>query len=226
MAEGRTLWDRLTGANKPVLNEQKHWNPFKVRIGCTLHIDMLDYREAFYTVGSLEILDRGLGRALMADYRLVGKLASKPESLILRTVPREGKGGSSKLDFRIIALNLFFECGWDDEARPGIMEGVNDKDGEFAINAGSPDERKYWRMHGLKGPEKATVKILEDDNGNGVVEDSEIKTRRIEQWAFSRTTIDEANQEVDEYLYVEKDTNTGWLQILIGREIPPERIIV
>ena len=229
MAEqGRTLWDRLTGANKPVANEDKYHNPFKARVGNTFHLDILDHRKLFYTLKSFEVIDRGTG-VLMTDYRLEAKPfgESEAKTLLLRTVPREGKTGASKIDFRIVALQPFFECGHDDtESYSGIMEGVNDRAGEFVINAGTTDERRFWRLQSLKSSEHATVTILKDDSGDGVVQDEEIETKLIEVWGFSRTTLNEAKEEVNEYLYVQKDKSSGWIEILIGTEIPPERIIV
>ena len=221
----RTLWDRLTGANVFIANEDKFHNPFKVRIGNTLHIDTLDYRGPMYTVKKFEVVDRNTS-VPMADYHLTasammgGKsISEEKKTLLLRTVPREGTGGKSKIDFRIVALSLYFECAWDDESRVGIMEGVNDPAGEFVINAGTTDERKFWRLGGLKHAEEATITSVQDADGD-------VGKQHVEIWGFSRTTQDEAKQEVNEYLYVQKDTDTGWLQIFTGKEIPPERINV
>lgn len=224
---GRTLWERLAGQNKPVANEDKYHNPLKARCGNTFHIDLLDYRQNFYRLTGWDIIDRNTG-VLMADYHLETSVygTGDTKSLTLRTVPRSGKTGAGKLDYQIVALTLFYECGWNDDSRTGIMDGVNDKAGEFVINAGTADERKYWRLNGLKSLENATVTSLKDDSGDGIIQDQEITTSNIEMWGFSRTTVDEAGQEVNEYLYVQKESDTGWLRILIGQEISPEHIIV
>jgi hypothetical protein len=221
----RTLWDRLTGANVFIANEDKYHNPFKVRIGNTLHIDTLDYRGPMYSVKKFEVIDRATS-VTMTDYHLTvgsfmgGKaISDEKKNLLLRTVPRDGTGGKSKIDFRIVALSLYYECAWDDESRAGIMEGVSDPAGEFVINAGTTDERKFWRLGGLKNSESATITTVQDA-------DSDVLQHRIEMWGFSRTTQDEAKQDVNEYLYVQKDTGSGWLQIFIGKEVPPERINV
>ena len=221
----RTLWDRLTGANVFIANEDKYHNPFKARIGNSIHLDTLDYRGVFYTLKKIGIMDRHTG-VPMTDYLLEAAVATagKPipdnkKTLMLRTVPRDGTSGPSKIDFRIVALTSFFDCTWDDESRPGIMEGVNDPAGEFVINAGTADEKKYWRLQGLKSAENVSVKIIQDADSDVVVKD-------IEMWGFSRTTQDEVKQEVNEYLYVQKDAENGWLEIFVGKEIPPERINV
>lgn len=222
--KGRTLWDRLTGANKPIPNEDKYSNPFKARIGNSFHLDILGQRGVFWTLKSIEVIDRGT--TTITDYRLESKPfgSSDNQTLLLRVLPRDGKTGVNKIDFRIVALSPYYQCGWNDDARPGIMEGVNDPAGEFVINANTPDERKFWRLHGLKDPYSCNVTILEDDSGDGVVQDEEIKHLNMEMWDFSRTTLDVAQQEYDEYLYVQKNTQTGWLEVLTGTEIPPERI--
>ena len=221
----RTLFDRITGANKFVANEEKVHNPFKVKIGTNFHLDTLKFRGAFYNVKRLEVLDRGTG-VLMADYVLeagvstAGKvLTEENKSLILRTVPRDGETGKNKIDFRIIVLSKYYECAWDDESRPGLMEGVTDPAGEFVINANTEDERKFWRLQGLKTAENVNVTVVKDSEGD-------VELKRLELWGFSRTTQDEAHQEVNEYLYVQKDCATGWLEVFIGREVPPERINV
>ncbi len=221
----RTLWDRITGANVFVPNEEKVHNPFKAKIGSSFHLDLLDYRGVFYTLQQLDVVDCGTG-VLMADYHLdsgasqSGKnIADNKRNLILRSVPRDGTTASGKINFRIVALSLYFQCGHDDESYTGIMEGVNDPAGEFVINAGTTDEKRYWRLYGLKTSETANVTTVKDTDGD-------VGLKRIEMWGFSRTTEDEAKQEVNEYLYVQKDSSNGWMEIFIGQEIPPERINV
>lgn len=221
----RTLWDRISGANQFVPNEEKVHNPFKAKIGSNFHLDTLKYRGVFYNLKRLEVLDRGTG-VLMADYVIEAGVstAGKPvpdenKSLILRTVPRDGDTGGKKIDFRIVALSKFYECAWDDESREGLMEGVNDPGGIFAIDAGTENERKFWRLQGLKTAEKVNVTVVKDS-------ESDVVLKRLELWGFSRTTQDEAKQDVNEYLYVQKDSTSGWLEVFIGREIPPERINV
>jgi len=221
----RTLWDRLTGANVFIPNEDKFHNPFKARIGNSIHLDTLDYRGVFYTLKKLDVLDRNTS-VPMADYHLeagvstAGKtISNDKQTLILRTVPRSGESGQGKIDFRIVVLSLYYECAWDDESREGLMEGVNDPAGEFVINAGTTDEKKYWRLGGLKSAENVSINSVKDADGD-------VESQNIEMWGFSRTTEDEAKQEVNEYLYVQKDTSSGWLQVFIGKEVPPERINV
>lgn len=221
----RTLWDRLTGANVFIPNEDKFHNPFKARIGNSIQLDTLDFRGVFYTVKKLDVLDRNTG-VPMADYHLeagvsmAGKaIAEEKKKLILRTVPRSGESGNSKIDFRIVVLSLYYECAWDDENRAGLMEGVNDPAGEFVIDAGTEAEKKYWRLGGLKSAEDVSIQSVKDADGDA-------ESQNIEMWGFSRTTEDEAKQEVNEYLYVQKDTSSGWLQVFIGKEVPPERINV
>lgn len=225
--QGRTLWDRLTGSNIMVVAEDKYHNPLKARIGNTFNLDLLDHRELFYALKAIEVINRRSGTKL-ADYRLQAKPfgTTDTKELVLRTVPRDGKVGKEKIDFRILSLSTYFSCGWNDDARGGIMEGVNDPRGEFVINPGTEQEQKYFRLHGLKDPYAATVNILKDDDNNGIVEDEEIETKTMKIWDYSRTTLDEAKQEMNEYLYVQKDEKTGWIDILIGTEVPPERIIV
>ena len=219
----RTLWDRLTGANVFIANEDKYHNPLKVRIGNSIHLDLLGYRDVFYTVKQFAVFDRNTGVPL-TDYRLEATVSAKPvpddkKLLFLRTVPRSGDSGASKIDFRIVMLAPYYECAWDDESIAGIMEGVNDPAGEFVIDAGTPGEKKYWRLQDLKTAENVAVTTIKDADGDA-------GQMQLEMWGFSRTTEDEAKQEVNEYLYVQKDSQSGWLQILTGQEIPPERINV
>ena len=135
---GRTLWERLRGQNLPVPNEEKYNNPFKARIGNTFHLDTLEHSGDFYILKSIEVYDRGTG-VPMVDYRLEARPFGSDEvkTLILRTVPRDGVSGKDKLDFRILALTPYYSCGWQDDVRKEIMQGVNDPAGEFAINPGT-----------------------------------------------------------------------------------------
>lgn len=216
----QSLLHRLFGREEPISNERKVYNPLRAKIGDSFSINRLDYRGKFYVFTSLVVLDRGTG-VLLADYNC----NDGDSSLLLRTVPR-GAVVKDKLDIRILILSYFYECSWDDELRAGIMQGVSDPSGEFVINAGTADEKRYWRLYGLKDPQHVKATTYKDVNGNGIVDDNEVKTKELLMWAFSRVTEDEAKQEVTEYLYVEKDEETGWLEIYTGVEVPPECIFI
>jgi hypothetical protein len=48
--------------------------------------------------------------------------------------------------------------------------------------------------------------------------------RRIQQWSFRRTAKDEAGQEFNEMLFIEKCENSGWFTLRRGSEIVTECI--
>jgi len=50
--------------------------------------------------------------------------------------------------------------------------------------------------------------------------------QRIQQWTFSRTAKDEANQEFQEVLFVEQCEEKGWFQLWRGVEIATTHILV
>ncbi len=223
MDKKRTLWERATGANAPappVPNETKVYNPLNAKIGATVQLDVLDHRGTFYRLAALDEIDRHTNIP-MTDYCLTVSLTPTNDQtpVWLRAVPFGVPWTPGKHDCRLIALSVFFECGWDDAARPGIMEGVKDPAGEFVINPDTPETKKYWRLHGLKTSETATVSNVRTSDGP-------IVTCQMEMWGYSRITQDEAKQDVTEYLYVQKDSKTGWLTVLVGQEIPPERVLV
>jgi hypothetical protein len=227
MAGERSLWERLTGKNAPVSAEQRYYNPFGLTMGHRFRIDFLGLRETLFQLVALEEWDRGTQP--MADYRLSRREFNGEETrtYVLRAVPREGAPVGNRLPFVVVGLEPFYECPADDSAVAGLLQGVNDPAGEFVVNPGSHDEKRYRRVGGpSKPPTQARATLLKDRDGDGFINDRELTSRRVEYWDFLRPASDKKEGNYDEYLVVQRDLTTGGFEVLIGPEIPPERILL
>lgn len=117
-------------------------------------------------------------------------------------------------DGQILLLSLYHEMLFNNELF-NTLKG----DTEFHItDDDNKIEEVYWRLRGKKDEEHCKVEL---DYGEGLEQKYE-----MDYWDFSRTTKDEANQDYEQFLFVEMDKDSGRFQMWRGKKIDRERITV
>jgi hypothetical protein len=94
---------------------------------------------------------------------------------------------------------------------------------EFYDTDADGNEVTYYRVNDVQEPWEAEIAIVEDDDGDGTVEEHEIDYHNIRYWDFW-TEFEEDGVKVTEWLIVEDDN--GYITFWKGRAIDPNRITV
>lgn len=220
----RTLFEMLKARAGPAA-ELKVYNPLRLRIGIALNIDSLDYRGTEFKVVGIHEVTRIIDSKVFrfVDYVLDGRDGSGAMSKVrLRLNPLAAPDPASGLTHSVLVLSLYYECGYQDGIDTGLADGVNADTGEFEIDWDG--KRTYYRINDLRTPHEATVKSLEDTDGNGVVDADEIAESPLQFWDYHTELQDEASQTYLEYLFVEREQENGWWQIWRGVEVNPEQV--
>ena len=223
---GRTLWDRMTGANKPVAVEAgqadlQFQNPAQVKVGGVLTLNVLDLRDLLFTVLEIQNWTRLVNgnKRVFTDYKLLARPHDGEDiEVILRMIPIENPDTVAKLTHNCVALKKFFECSWSDEdERAGLMEGVSDPKGKLVWMKDTPEEKVFWRINGLEAFDCA-VDIMDAH-----WDTDETRTEKYKLWDYF-CKIQKDGQEVTEFLYVHQDQDAKDFAVWIGEEIDLTRI--
>jgi hypothetical protein len=188
------------------------YNPINAKVGCAVTIDDLDYRGNNFFVKEIHELDVAMGGKSFktADYVLqANPLQGDAINVRLRVCPAE----TGTIPFRALVLSLYDEL----EFNEGLHNVVKDDSKKFVVDdekTGAHEE--YWRVNdvGISYPTAITTLpvILTGSN-------------KIEYWDYSRMTkID--GVEIEQFLFVEMNTDSGYFQIWRGSEINPEQVMV
>lgn len=216
---GRTLFEILKTRLGPAA-ELQIYNPLKLKLGAQLQIDRLDYRDKDYQIHEIEEYSRP---AVNKDDKFVDYcLLTKPptEDLKLRLSPIAIP--SNGLPYQVVLLSLYYQCGYQEAIDSGLQNSTDSETFEIDWEG----KRVYYRMNDLRTPHSCVVKTLSDPDGNGLVDDDEIVTSRVDYWDYHTELQDEANQTYLEYLFVETNTENGWWQIWRGVELNPEQVTI
>lgn len=236
---GRTLWQILTAPKPTVVPvEQTIYNPFKAKVGDHVRIDHIDYNSHIWTIEGILAWDRLINNTHhpMADYLLVADENTPEEkSLTIRVFPQ------SNDDHTILILSQYYPetdapLYWCEES-PHIITALEHE--TFIRHAGAENEEKYWRIGG-KIPIICEVTCLMDRNSDDVIDSSDLRKEPFTLWDFHRNTVDEAGNEITQYLYGQLHgkfkgfknhkpqivDGEQWLVLLRGFPYSPERISV
>jgi hypothetical protein len=224
MTRGRTLWEILLDKfGGPA--EMRYFNPLKARIGVSVTIDTVELRDLNFFLQEIREYRRHIGpqEFTFVDYSLLARpLKGDDVAIRLRINPIADKARSAGKDYNVLMLRLEDEMEYSKE----FEKLLNDKSGLFQIREDDEVKEEFSRMYGLKSPYKATVSYLRDINQDHKIERDEIDTLELKYWDYSRQITDEAGQPLAEYLFVEMDGETGWIQIWRGVEMDPNKVIV
>ena len=197
----------LKSIEKEVLKKD---NSFPINVGSVLKIDTIDTKSIRFNV--LEVCENevSLGGKFnkFKDYILSGD----QDNLKLRFF-KDLKGRE-----RFILLKqhdaLEYDEGFHDLVKNSqefeMHDDLNDDDEKNDIH------EKFWRVNDVKISYKTKVKILDSEQL--------VSNKSYEYLDFSRITkVDSV--EVEEFVFVEMDTETGMFVIWRGMEIPSGRIV-
>ncbi len=221
MAKGKTLWEMLTEKlHGPV--ESQYYNPLLARIGSSVMIDDLDFRDYNFFVKEVREYRRTIEskQYVFTDYVL---LAHPPKGddvwarLRLNPRPEADAGG---LTHDVLLLQLYDEMAYD----KGLHDVVTDATKKFEVSENGHLVAEYRRINEVSSSYQATVAIVKDANKDHTVDQDKVDKVHLEYWDYWRQTPDEAGQPFTEFLFVEMNTDNGWFQIWRGREIDPQRV--
>jgi hypothetical protein len=208
-----TLFEILlkkTGIKPDVIHEKTVFNPLDCLIGTSVTLDIIDHRGIQYRVCEIRENTVGIdGKPLVfVDYALIQPGQSTPE-VRLRLIPN----GQS---FNVLLINET-DCFCYDES---LHNAVQCSSGQLNIGDDS-----YWRIGDVKTGYESKIKLLSDENMDGRVDVSEVRSLDIEYWDYSRMTpIDGVDTE--QYLAVEMDKDHGGFQIWQGTNVDASKIEV
>lgn len=240
---GRTLFERLTGANKKDARplELQYHNPIGARVGSTVAFEQeQDISSINFVVEALSVYQTKIQAASFyhSDYHLKGISLEQtaPVKFRLRLIADENV--PDQLGHRVQLLRLIAEKEFDEKFCNDVLghaEGIisSSKVGNgyqfFIEDPDAPVEgsSKYWRVEDVLDPYNARVTILRDTDGNGTIEDDELEKREVIYWDYSRLTNDPlSGQELTEFLTVEMDKATKYFKFFCGKEVLPSQVAV
>ncbi len=224
MAKGRTLWEMLTGAVQGP-TELRYYNPLRARVGASVTIDQLDWKDYTFFVREVREYRRLIGgrEFLFVDYVLVSRPLNADEVLMrLRLNPVEDPDAVGGLTHHALLLRLSDEMAYDE----GLYKVVTDTTRKFQVIEEGKVTAEYLRLNDVTDSYKAQVAVLKDTDHNNRVDPDEVERLEIEYWDYAREVSDQAGQPEREYLFVEMDTNSGWFQIWQGTEADPQKVLV
>jgi hypothetical protein len=214
---GQTLWERLTKGKEPL--EFKYTNPAKAKIGCSFIIDSLDYKNLIFTLHEIIEYKRNInGKELFfADYVLIAKPIGKwngKEEVLVRTRFMPIEIPDSQFTHNVILMTKYEEMKFNEE----LDNVLRDNTGELLITDDSTgEEEQYWRLNDLKNSYHADLSIVTNQN---------VENKKVEYWDFSRITLDEANQQFTQYMFVEMDKYYKVQTMWRGQEIDTNSVSI
>jgi hypothetical protein len=195
------------------------YNPLHGGIGAVATVDSLDYRTKHFVVREI------------TDYKrtqtIVGRdpVVSGWTDYIMVHHPVEGDDVTLRVRCHPDAPDVAILLKLDDEMQ--FDEGFDHciRTGKFEVFEGTGPAAKLIAEYnrctaGVKDPYEIVTTTITDNEASTVIE------KKIELCDYSRDAVDEANQTVKEYFFVEKDVLTGYFRMFKGVEISSQRIHV
>jgi len=209
--------------------EQKVYNPLDIRVGSLVTIDAIDFRGKQWKVAQIRAYDitpSGSSKHFrMTEYTF--QTAPFPgaecETCFLRVYPKPDDPNR----VNILLLTAIHDTPWDGdgEAIVGVCRNPSEDLDFREYNEEKGINDCYWRVDDNKSSFLAIVRVLEDQNGDGMIAADEIRTIGLEYWDFWRN-FETEGVEILQYLYIELDSKTGWVQGKRGQQIEPERVFI
>lgn len=204
--------------------EELIYNPLGVRCGSAISVNELDYRGLDFFVREIREYQANINgeQYKFSDYDLLARPLGKEDVAVrLRVMPEDNP--DSLCTHRTIILTLLDEFGYDE----GFEEVLLDDTGIFQVDHEDREPDRFWRPgeegNYLLDSYKFRGKSLNDKDNSGKVDASEVKSFSIGSWDYSRET-DFDGVAAEEFLFVEKNSDSGWFQIWRGPQLSPEQI--
>lgn len=224
---------------RPVEQEVKFYNPLNIGIGKVIEIKYPEYDGKDFRIENVYEYTRELnGRTFIhCCYDLVSKSGGTAERVRLLANPIKGASAEDAYPYSLLLLKLDHEQQWDDSMTPVLEDACDNKqwvvDDDGKDDDGNqvrePYHDVYYRLNDLVDPYEAEVAEIEDEDGNGKFDPSEVRTRTVTYYDFARQVEDVPGVENTEFYIVEKDGSVeeeGYITMWKGDEIDPSRITV
>lgn len=208
-----TLWQMLVKMFKgsEPLKSTQIINPLKAKIGSSVVIDVLDYRDITFFIKEICEVSRTIGKNNypLIDYFLLAKQIKDEDVLIkMRLMP----SSSSNIDLQhnVVLLQKYDELVFNQDFR----NLLNDE--EFIITKDDVEIGRFWRINSVKNSYKCSSKIINEVSEKSVEDTPQVK---FEYWDYWREFQNEANQCNKEFLFIEMESDTGYFTLWKGIEI-------
>lgn len=209
-------------------NKMIYSNPLNISFENTVKLDDIDLSNVNFRLSSIEeaTIDLNKEKFVVVDYNLQGVAHSqistsdgkfKEHNVKLRVMADDSLLNESKC--RVLLLTKFDELEYDE----GFLNHLNDESKKFNIEDDLDDENpdndifeEFWRCNDVGVPYFAKVKFIKNFKES---------TYTKEFWDYSRITKIEET-EVEEYIYVEMNKETGFFTLWRGTEMLAKNISV
>ncbi len=229
---GKTLWQRWTEKpEKPV--EVKFYDPLGVKVGGSITINELDYRDYNFFLQEIREYTRPeLGEQhSFTDYVLVARpIGGEDKTVRIRCFNKPNPADG--MPFQPVLLEQYDSLAYDE----GLHNVVKDTTGKFQVNDNGKLQAEYYRptvgskplLREYTAKVNVITKLLKEGVADGGLPsgNSPIVKEELEYWDYSRTIKDEANQDVEEYVFVEMNKDNGWFTIWKGVELSPHEVVL
>jgi hypothetical protein len=219
--KGKTLWemlcDRLHGSSNG--SGVAFENPLDLRVGSPVPIAYSngpEFANYDFTVQEIREYNRTISGQTFrfTDYVLRGTNTksfnvNQAMPVRLRTVPNSAGGHDSLL------LGLYDEFAFAEDFLnvvkddSGIFEAKDDKTGVTDT---------FSRINDLKDSWQAAVLVISETTQDGKAAPCKSSPLKIEYWDYWRDADIGADKPAKEFLFVEMNSDTGWFQLLRGKE--------
>lgn len=211
---GKTLFEMLCDKMRGPIELQVE-NPLKLKIGTCVTIKDIDYSGLVFNVQKILEYKRVInGKEFkFTDYMLSARpFDAEVVNLKLRLNPIADPDIASGLTHSCLILKMYDELSYTEE----FHNIVKDTTKQFQVLLDDVVSENYWRINDVQDSYKTTVTMVENDKATSR---DELPQFKLEYWDYHREIVDEANQKLVQYLFVEMDADTGWFQIWRGMEI-------
>lgn len=218
--QGKTLWEMLKTRLNKAGASIPFYNPLDYRIGGLISLAKghPEFEAYDFTVKEILEFTRRIGgqEFKFADYVLSGtntKTFDADDALTLRVRAIQNPAGA----FDSLLLRLYDEFTFD----AAFLDVVKDTTGLFEItddDTGATE--RYQRINDVKDSYEAAVLLITGTTEDGKAQPGKAKPMKLEYWDYWRDApIGDGPATKKEFVFVEMNSDTGWIQIWRGEEI-------
>jgi hypothetical protein len=213
---GKTLWEIFKDRLHPGSAALSFYNPLDMRVDSAIALDKShpEFAAVDFTVKEIREYTRRIQNQsfVFTDYVARGfnprsAANEDPPLLRLRVVPNEAGTRDALL------LQLYDEMAFDEN----FLAVVKDTTG--ITDDVSGETETYTRINDNKEPYAATVLVATATANDGQLPTDKAVTERVQYWDYWRDRrIGQGTTTQKQFVFVEMNTETGWIQIWRGTE--------
>lgn len=216
----KTLWEMLKAkVSGPV--ELQIINPLNLKIGNSVRLDDIDFKDLHFTVKRIMEYKRTIGGSdyFFTDYDLSARpLVGEEVKIRLRLNPMENPDKVAGLTHNVVMLKLYDELAYNED----FYKVVTDKTKLFEVSLDGVCTERYYRINDVQDPYRPTVTVVKE----GDKDTEDLQKLNLEYWDYWREEKDEGGTLFSQFLFVEMNKDDGWFQIWRGQEIDPLQVSV